>query len=393
MLPITRFLLMVLLLTFVQPSPSLHAQTNLLLNGGFEDINTCTEYKSECGVEGWFYLKEVKARMLHNETDTGLLGNNSFAIFQTWAGYTGFTPVIGTILPCGLQPGKRYIFRGMILARLPARLLLEPGICLGERFYVPGRAFSKTLEPLRIHTLTPVPHTSYFSFEYVFTAGSQSRYLTFGSFIREDSTGTGKKITGHPGLSFQLDNFQLVPEDPEESYCPGFAQNKDLVYAYDSRHREMDYALFGKGDLGIRLNEDPVQFSTRAGVQPKSPALPQPDTLKLGDVFFDFNQSKLKPAALNMLSRYFESSSGNRDIDSIRIEGHTDSIGSDQRNMALSAARCNAVKNWLLEKQLLPPADLYILPFGRSRPIATNRTAAGRAQNRRVEIIIFRKKQ
>jgi hypothetical protein len=51
----------------------LSAQTDLLLNGDFEDINTCTEYNAECGVEGWFYLKEVKAQMLNNEVPSKLL--------------------------------------------------------------------------------------------------------------------------------------------------------------------------------------------------------------------------------------------------------------------------------------------------------------------------------
>lgn len=392
-LPFTRFLHMILPAVFLLAASFLHAQTNLLLNGGFEDINTCTEYKSECGVEAWFYLRDVKARMLLNENNTGLLGSNSFAIFQTWTGQKGFTPVIGTLLPCGLQPGKRYIFRGMIQARLHPKLQLEPGICLGERFYVPGRPFSKTMQPQHITTLTAVPHTNFFSFEYRFTAGSRDRYLTFGSFVREDSTQTGIKINGPQTISLQLDNFELLPEDPDETFCPAFMAHKNMIYAYDFRHKEMDYALFGKGELGIRLNEDPDYFFTVAKLITKPIVLPQPDTLKLGDLFFDFNQSVLKPEALKMLSQYFDSSTSYSDIDSIRIEGHTDSVGTDQRNMTLSAARCQAVEKWLLEKGLLPPARLQIRPFGRSRPIATNQTAAGRALNRRVEIIIFRKKQ
>ena len=85
------------------------AQTNLLLNGGFEQINTCTEYKAECGVEAWFYLKDVKVQMLSNEVRSNLLGQNSFGIFYNWKEFTGFTPVIGTLLPCRLQAGKEYM--------------------------------------------------------------------------------------------------------------------------------------------------------------------------------------------------------------------------------------------------------------------------------------------
>src|SRR6186997_2174121 len=79
------------------------AQSNLLLNGSFEDINTCTEYKAECGVEGWFYLRDVKAQMIPNDAGESKLGSNSFGIYITWKGFKDFSPLIGTILPCGLQ--------------------------------------------------------------------------------------------------------------------------------------------------------------------------------------------------------------------------------------------------------------------------------------------------
>jgi hypothetical protein len=94
------------------------SQANLLLNGGFEDINTCTEYKAECGVEGWFYLQDVKAQMMTNETNHQLLGANSYALFCNWGGYTDFTPIIGTLLPCRLQKGNQYIFKGLISSKL-----------------------------------------------------------------------------------------------------------------------------------------------------------------------------------------------------------------------------------------------------------------------------------
>src|SRR5689334_17202367 len=140
---------------------SLFAQTNLLLNGGFEDINTCTEYKAECGVEAWFYLKDVKAQMLSNETGNRLLGNNSYGIFFNWNEYTGFSPIIGTILPCGLQKGNRYIFSGILSAKLNPKLVLKPGICLGEKFYVPGRPFSKNLHPDSIAAIQKIPGVAF----------------------------------------------------------------------------------------------------------------------------------------------------------------------------------------------------------------------------------------
>ncbi len=68
-----------------------------------------------------------------------------------------------------------------------------------------------------------------------------------------------------------------------------------------------------------------------------------------------------------------------------RIEGHTDSRGSDAYNMKLSQRRADAVKNYLVEHGI--SADrLEAKGYGETKPIATNKTAAGRAKNRRVEI-------
>jgi outer membrane protein OmpA-like peptidoglycan-associated protein len=72
-----------------------------------------------------------------------------------------------------------------------------------------------------------------------------------------------------------------------------------------------------------------------------------------------------------------------------RIEGHTDSQGSDEYNLKLSERRANAVKDYLISKGI--SADrLEAKGYGESKPVATNKTAAGRAKNRRVEIILIK---
>jgi len=67
------------------------------------------------------------------------------------------------------------------------------------------------------------------------------------------------------------------------------------------------------------------------------------------------------------------------------IEGHTDSDGSDKFNQKLSEDRANAVRNALIEKGV-KPENLTAVGFGESKPIATNKTKAGKAQNRRTEV-------
>ena len=124
------------------------------------------------------------------------------------------------------------------------------------------------------------------------------------------------------------------------------------------------------------------------------PPLPvETDTVKLGDVLFDFNKAALKPQALNILSAYFLNNPTGKNIDSVYIEGHTDSIGSDKRNLELSLQRCQSIQSWLTRNNIVSLPGTFIHPYGRTRPVATNKTAAGRSLNRRVEIIIFRRKK
>lgn len=71
----------------------------------------------------------------------------------------------------------------------------------------------------------------------------------------------------------------------------------------------------------------------------------------------------------------------------LTIEGHTDNIGGDQKNMELSEARATAVKTYLTSRGI-PEASITVLFYGENRPIAPNDTEEGREKNRRVELTI-----
>ena len=105
----------------------------------------------------------------------------------------------------------------------------------------------------------------------------------------------------------------------------------------------------------------------------------------MADVLFDTGQATLKPGAdraLDRLAQYLKDSSGTHVI----IEGHTDSVGSDDYNLALSQRRAQAVADSLTSRGV--SADrLQTKGLGKSYPVASNDTQAGRQQNRRVEIV------
>jgi outer membrane protein OmpA-like peptidoglycan-associated protein len=316
-------------------------------------------------------------------------GESAFAIFYNYNGYTGFTPVVGTILPCNLQKGKQYIFKGRLAVRLDPKLVLKPGVCIGENFYVPRRPYAKDMRPDSILQLTRVPETAFYEFSYNFTASGNERYLTFGTFVAEDRLGT-KRLMG-PEVAMQLQHFSLNSTDPQETLCGGYNANKESIYKYDSRHKEMDYTLYGKGKLPVEIGENQEDNVTRFETVPPRPV--KPDTLQLGDVLFDFNKAELKAGASKMLEEFFRKNDEKPSIDSIYIEGHTDSIGSDTKNLLLSQQRSKSVKNWIISNNVVVEDKISIHAFGKQRPVASNKTPAGRALNRRVEIIVFRKEK
>ncbi|WP_343640249.1 outer membrane protein OmpA [Roseateles sp.] len=102
------------------------------------------------------------------------------------------------------------------------------------------------------------------------------------------------------------------------------------------------------------------------------------------DAFFDFDKSVLKPEAKSKLDDLI-SKTGGINLEVIIAVGHTDSIGTDAYNQKLSVRRAEAVKAYLVSKGL-EKNRVYTEGKGKKQPVADNKTAEGRAKNRRVEI-------
>jgi outer membrane protein OmpA-like peptidoglycan-associated protein len=107
--------------------------------------------------------------------------------------------------------------------------------------------------------------------------------------------------------------------------------------------------------------------------------------LTLGDVLFDTAKSTLKPGATNVMDRVAEFMSKNPDT-KVMIEGHTDSRGSDDYNQELSQHRADAVRDALASRGI-DRSRVEAVGKGEGFPVASNDNAAGRQQNRRVEIV------
>lgn len=109
-------------------------------------------------------------------------------------------------------------------------------------------------------------------------------------------------------------------------------------------------------------------------------------TLNENTVNFDFNSATLTSTAKANLDKLITVLKNNPDTN-INIYGHTDSIGSDAVNLRISAQRAAAVKNYFVANGI-SASRIFTEGLGKSSPIASNDTDAGRAKNRRVEFAI-----
>jgi outer membrane protein OmpA-like peptidoglycan-associated protein len=108
--------------------------------------------------------------------------------------------------------------------------------------------------------------------------------------------------------------------------------------------------------------------------------------VNMSDVLFDTGKYTLKPdtkIALAKVAGILLSYPGLK----VQVEGYTDSVGGDEYNQKLSESRASTVKDFLIS-QGVSADNITSQGFGKSNPVADNSTAAGRAQNRRVNMVV-----
>ena len=108
--------------------------------------------------------------------------------------------------------------------------------------------------------------------------------------------------------------------------------------------------------------------------------------VNMADVLFDTGSHTLKPGAREKLAKISGILLAHPGL-TLQIEGHTDSVGSDEFNQQLSERRADAVRDFLAE-QGVPVSSITARGFGKTQPVATNDTPEGRQRNRRVELVV-----
>jgi outer membrane protein OmpA-like peptidoglycan-associated protein len=118
-------------------------------------------------------------------------------------------------------------------------------------------------------------------------------------------------------------------------------------------------------------------------VKKEESAMPRQQTLF--GVVFRTGRAELDPVSFRYLDPIADEMTKYPDIE-IEIRGHTDALGNYQANMNLSQFRADAVRQYIVSRGI-DPRRIRAVGFGSSSPIGDNRTASGRAQNRRIEVL------
>lgn len=132
------------------------------------------------------------------------------------------------------------------------------------------------------------------------------------------------------------------------------------------------------------------QETTATVAQEKTEPKESVEIIRIENLDFEFGSSKIQPKHHAMLNHLIDFLASKPHVKKITVEGHTDSIGSAERNRLRSQERAYNVKKYFVESGKLKHLEIDAIGYGADRPIADNGNFQGRTQNRRVEVRIVR---
>jgi outer membrane protein OmpA-like peptidoglycan-associated protein len=203
-----------------------------------------------------------------------------------------------------------------------------------------------------------------------------------------------------------LDQPEEAPEPPAEEAVPGPVLQESPI---DKENKALEYTLTRVGGvtptygIGVtREAKEKIVKPQERDFTPSETAEPsyQPQERKkttvtvyrkfrLPDTIFEFGSSELSSDVKKGLTDLGELIRKDTKWSYIRIDGHTDGIGSVKYNLDLSLKRAIAVANYLITREGIDPARIFVKGIGKSTPIADNQTEEGRKINRRFDILFL----
>jgi outer membrane protein OmpA-like peptidoglycan-associated protein len=113
------------------------------------------------------------------------------------------------------------------------------------------------------------------------------------------------------------------------------------------------------------------------------------ETLHSSDAKFGFGSSQLTPEAKAVVDSFVQKLIEENKGVYLEIQGHTDNTGPEEYNLALGKSRADAVRDYLYRQHHIPLHRMEVISYGSSKPLSDKFSREGRAQNRRIEILVF----
>ncbi|RYZ24186.1 MAG: OmpA family protein [Chitinophagaceae bacterium] len=364
-----RQLLLLLFLFVAAPGRS----QSLLLNGGFEEENICTEYKQNCAPEVWLSTTPTYP-YFYEDPENAYEGLRYISVSTGNARMGLQRGFIRARLLCAPRTGAKYRLQLFVRTDYPGALD-SMGVLFSPFDFLCNKTENKDLKAtlyFRDATREPAGR-GWIRYTFNYTGVGDEGYVVLGNFRR------GEWNTGAAGRTerFQvfIDAVTLLPEDPYERPCKDWEQQKTAIYSENDRHqyqiRHM-YSCSRKPQAPVVLPPDIIV---------------QVDTLVVPDVLFNTASYEINRRAVALLDSLTRKVAPGG-LDSVVVEGHTDSQGDTVYNQELSENRAKAVGQHLEYSLSIP---VITRGYGPLRPVAENKTPAGRKRNRRVEIFLFRR--
>lgn len=352
-----------------------HAQ-GLLANGGFEDINTCTEYNAPCAPEAWMssasgfinYFKDVKRA--HS-------GFNCMAIEAAHLQKKFNRTYLRSRLVCGLRKDKLYKIRFYIKSIHP--ILDSVGILFTSNDPLYGKTMMQGITPAAYLQgnvqSNAFGDSTWRKVDIIYKATGEEVYLLVGYFAKTDYRGERQEQLENRFFIF-LDDFSMYPVDPNEHICSNWQDATDEIYAENERHELVDRKM------KYYRNTPPPKPELQKN------SVTVIDTLVLPDILFETGKAVLQSAGFGVLDSIIRSANG-KQIDSLILKGHTDNIGSFASNEVLSQNRAKSVADYVAPRISKKPVPVFIYGMADRVPVSDNSTPAGRQKNRRVEVLVY----
>jgi outer membrane protein OmpA-like peptidoglycan-associated protein len=211
------------------------------------------------------------------------------------------------------------------------------------------------------------------SYYYTFNAGPGELTLTVD----------GRNTSAASTEALRVGLYTLRSEQLCETALGNTTVDKRAVQACAVEKRQ---PVILRVDLSPESQDWRVRFDGPYDFEPYEP--PKQVTIALdAAALFDSGKAVLKPEARNALHEAAERVRKFGDA-AVAISGHTDNVGSDRANQLLSEQRAQAVREYLVSQEGIAASRLSARGYGKTQPVADNGTEAGRARNRRVDVVI-----